>query len=134
LVSAVQRRRVRRYGELFSRCSAVCRRGGCEFNSFPRGPNILVVLRAGGVEELFYRGYAIERLQFLGLNRWWAGVSPLLIFGIGHATNGWANVVLALGAVLTAVYLWRRDLAANMIGHFMVDFISVLLARFLAHS
>jgi hypothetical protein len=77
-------------------------RSGCFF---------LVVLRAGIVEELFYRGYAIERLQLLGLNRWLAAVIPLLIFGFGHGTNGWANVVLALalGAVLTAFYLWRRD-------------------------
>jgi CAAX protease family protein len=97
---------------------------------------VLVVLRAGVVEELFYRGYAIERLQALGLNRYWAGVIPLLIFGFGHVTNGWANVVLALalGAILTAVYLWRRDLVANMIGHFMIDLISVLLPRFLSHA
>ena len=97
---------------------------------------VLVVLRAGVVEELFYRGYAIERLQLLGLNRYWAGVIPLLIFGFAHVTNGWANVALALalGAVLTAVYLWRRDLVANMIGHFMIDLISVLLPRFLSHT
>ena len=96
----------------------------------------LVVLRAGVVEELFYRGYAIERLQLLGLNRYWAGVIPLLIFGFAHGTNGWANVVLALalGAVLTAGYLRRRDLVANMIGHFMIDLISVLLPRFLSHT
>ena len=97
---------------------------------------VLIVLRAGVVEEFFYRGYAIERLQLLGLNRYWAGVIPLLIFGFGHLTNGWANVVLALalGAVLTAVYLWQRDLVANMIGHFMIDLISVLLPRFLSHT
>jgi membrane protease YdiL (CAAX protease family) len=97
---------------------------------------LLVVLRAGVAEELFYRGYAIERLQALGLNRYWAGVIPLLIFGFGHVTNGWANVILALalGGVLTAVYLWRRDLVANMIGHFMIDLIAVLLPRFLSHT
>jgi membrane protease YdiL (CAAX protease family) len=97
---------------------------------------VLVVLRAGVVEELFYRGYAIERLQLLGLNRYWAGVIPLLIFGFAHGINGWANVVLALalGAVLTAIYLWRRDLGANMIGHFTIDLISVLLPRFLSHA
>ena len=50
---------------------------------------ILVVLRAGVVEELFYRGYAIERLQLLGLNRYWAGVIPLLIFGFGHEPMAW---------------------------------------------
>ncbi|HXA09235.1 MAG TPA: CPBP family intramembrane glutamic endopeptidase [Chthoniobacterales bacterium] len=88
------------------------------------------------VEELFYRGYAIERLQSLGLNRWVAGIIPLLIFAFGHGTNGWANVVLALalGALLTVFYLWRRDLVANMVGHFTIDLLSVLLPRFLSHS
>ncbi len=96
---------------------------------------VFVVLRAGVVEELFYRGYAIERLQRLGLNRWWAGLIPLLIFGFGHWTNGWQNVVLALalGAVLTVVYIWRRDLVANMIGHFAIDFLSVVLSRLGPH-
>ena len=97
---------------------------------------ILIVLRAGVVEELFYRGYAIERLQQLGLNRYVAGLVPLLIFGFAHGTNGWANIVLALalGAVLTAVYLWRRDLVANMIGHFMIDLLATVLPRLLSHS
>jgi len=97
---------------------------------------VLIVLRAGVVEELFYRGYAIERLQRLGLNRWCAALIPLLIFGFAHGVNGWANVVLALalGALLTGFYLWRRDLVANMIGHFMIDFLSVVLTRFFPHS
>ena len=102
---------------------------------FPLWLVILIVLRAGVVEEFFYRGYAIERLQSVGLNRYWAGTIPLLIFGFAHGTNGWANIILALalGAVLTIVYLWRRDLVANIIGHFLVDFVSVVLSRFIAH-
>ncbi len=102
---------------------------------FPLWLVILIVLRAGVVEELFYRGYAIERLQSLGLNRYWAGTIPLLIFGFAHGTNGWANIILALalGAVLTIVYLWHRDLVANIIGHFLVDFVSVVLPRFIPH-
>ncbi len=109
---------------------------GAALAKFPIWLVLLIVLRAGIVEELFYRGYAIERLQLLGLNRYWAGLIPLLIFGFGHWTNGWANVVLALalGAVLTVFYLWRRDLVANMIGHFTIDLISVLLPRFLSHG
>lgn len=96
---------------------------------------LLVVVRAGVVEELFYRGYAIERLQLLGLNRYWAGIIPLLIFGFAHVTNGWANVILALalGLVLMVVYLWRRDLVANMMGHFLIDFVSIVIPR-LAHK
>jgi membrane protease YdiL (CAAX protease family) len=91
----------------------------------------LIVLRAGVLEELFYRGYAIERLQALGFNRYWAGTIPLVIFSFGHWTGGWANIVIALvlGAALTFFYLWRRDLVANMTGHFLVDFISNVLPR-----
>jgi membrane protease YdiL (CAAX protease family) len=109
---------------------------GAALSKLPVWMVVLVVLRAGVVEELFYRGYAIERLQSLGLNRYVAGIIPLLIFGFGHASNGWQNVVLALalGAVLTIVYLWRRDLVANMIGHFMIDLLSVLLPRFAHHG
>ena len=91
----------------------------------------MIVLRAGVLEELFYRGYAIERLEALGLNPFWAGTIPLLIFGVAHWTGGWANIVIALvlGAVLTLFYLWRRDLVANMIGHFAVDLIGNVLPR-----
>jgi len=89
----------------------------------------LIVLRAGVVEELFYRGYAIERLQAVGLKRAWAAGVPLVIFALGHWTGGAANILiaLALGAILSGFYLWRRDLVANMIGHGTVDFIANVL-------
>ena len=89
-------------------------------------------VRAGVGEELFYRGYAIERLQALGLSRFWAAAIPVLIFSIGHWTNGWQNIITALiaGSILALFYQWRRDLLANMIGHFLVDFISVVVPRF----
>ena len=73
----------------------------------------------------------LKRLEALGLNRFWASIVPLLIFGVAHWTGGWANIVIALvlGAVLTLFYLWRRDLVANIFGHFLVDFISNVLPR-----
>lgn len=92
----------------------------------------LTCLRAGVGEELFYRGYAIERLQALGLSGFWAAAIPVLIFSIGHWTSGWPNIIVALleGSVLAIFYEWRRDLLANMIGHFLVDFIGVVVPRF----
>jgi membrane protease YdiL (CAAX protease family) len=90
-----------------------------------------IVLRAGVVEELCYRGYAIERLHALGLPRGLAAGVPLLIFGVGHWTGGWANIVIALvlGGILALFFIWRRDLVANMIGHWFVDFIGNVLPR-----
>jgi len=35
------------------------------------------------------------------------------------------------GSILAVFYhQWRRDLLANMIGHFLVDFIGVVVPRF----
>ena len=95
------------------------------FSKLPVWLLVFIVFRAGVVEELFYRGYAIERIESLGLNRFWAVVIPLTIFGVAHWTGGWANILiaLALGVILSVFYVWRRDLVANMIAHFLVDFI-----------
>lgn len=92
----------------------------------------LTCVRGGAGEELFYRGYAIERLQALGLSRFWAAAIPVVIFSIGHWTSGWPNIIVALlaGSVLAVFYQRRRDLLANMIGHFLVDFIGVVVPRF----
>jgi uncharacterized protein len=86
----------------------------------------VVVLRAGVVEELFYRAYPIERLQALGFGRVVSWAIPLTIFSVAHWTGGAANILIAfvLGAILTAFYQWRRDLVANMFGHFLVDFVA----------
>ena len=80
---------------------------------------VFIVFRAGIVEELFYRGYAIERLESLGLHRFWAVVIPLAISGVAHWTGGWVNILiaLALGVILAVFYVWRHDLVANMIAH-----------------
>jgi len=78
-----------------------------------------------------FGGYAIERLEALGLNRYVAAAVPLIIFSVAHWTGGWANIViaLALGAILSGFYLWRRDLVANMIAHFLVDFIANIVPK-----
>ena len=94
------------------------------FSKLPLWLIVLIVIRAGIVEELFFRGYAIERLEMLGLGRVAAVAIPLVIFGIGHWTGGAANILiaLALGLILSLFYVWRRDLVANIIAHFLVDF------------
>src|SRR6478672_7481853 len=105
--------------------------GSAAFEKLPLWLITLVVFRAGVVEELFYRGYAIERLQMIGLGRFWSVTIPLVIFSLGHWSGGAANILIALaaGAILTGFYLWRRDLVANMIGHGSVDFVANVLPR-----
>jgi membrane protease YdiL (CAAX protease family) len=106
--------------------------GSAEFNKVSIWFETLAVIRSGIVEELFFRGYAIERLESIGCGRVLSAVIPLAIFAGTHWTGGIPNVIIALvvGAVLTAFYLWRRDLVANMIGHGLSDFIGLVLPRF----
>jgi|SRR4030095_1647838 uncharacterized protein len=106
--------------------------GSAAFEKLPLWLITLIVLRAGVVEELFYRGYAIERLRLIGLGSFWSVAIPLIIFSLGHWSGGAANILIAFaaGIILTGFYLWRRDLVANMIGHGLVDFVANVLPRF----
>src|SRR5437867_9423119 len=103
--------------------------GSAAFEKLPLWLITAIVLRAGVVEELFYRGYAIERLRLIGLGRFWSVAIPLVIFSLGHWSGGMANIAIAFTAslILSGFYLWRRDLVANMIGHGLVDFVANVL-------
>jgi len=105
--------------------------GSAAFEKLPLWLITMIVFRAGVVEELFYRGYAIEHLRMVGLGRVWSVTIPLVIFSLGHWSGGAANILIALvaGAILTGFYLWRRDLVANMIGHGLVDFVANVLPK-----
>jgi uncharacterized protein len=103
--------------------------GSAAFEKLPLWLITLIVFRAGVVEELFYRGYAIERLRMIGLGRFWSVAIPVVIFSVGHWSGGAANILIAFVAalILTGFYLWRCDLVANMIGHGLVDFVANVL-------
>jgi CAAX protease family protein len=105
--------------------------GSAAFEKLPLWLITLIVVRAGVVEELFYRGYAIERLRMIGLGPFWSVTIPLVIFSLGHWSGGAANILIAVaaGIILTGFYLWRRDLVANMIGHGLVDFVANVLPQ-----
>lgn len=105
--------------------------GSAAFEKLPLWLITAIVFRAGVVEELFYRGYSIERLRLVGLGRFWSVAIPLVIFSLGHWSGGAANILIAFaaGLILTGFYLWRRDLVANMIGHGLVDFVANVLPK-----
>jgi membrane protease YdiL (CAAX protease family) len=89
------------------------------------------MVRAGVVEEILYRGYPIERLQGLAGRVWPAAIVSALAFVAAHW--GWAPsqlVVVAFGAaIMTSLYVWRRDLPACMIAHMLTDLVGFGLAR-----
>jgi membrane protease YdiL (CAAX protease family) len=85
----------------------------------------LTMLRAGVVEEIFYRGYAIERLEAMTRSKWLAGLAPLVLFAAAHYSQGVGGILAAfvLGGMFTVYYMRFRDLIANITGHFLADFV-----------
>jgi membrane protease YdiL (CAAX protease family) len=89
----------------------------------------VMVLRAGIVEEICYRGYVIERLQKISDNWIVYFLIPLILFGLFHYRQGIGGIIISFvaGAILAVLYIKRRDLKANIITHFLVDFIPNVL-------
>jgi membrane protease YdiL (CAAX protease family) len=104
------------------------------WDALPTWVLLIVIIRAGFVEELFCRGYAIERLQSLTGNLIFAAGIPLLIFAVSHYRQGWAGIIIALltGAVLTGVYVYKRNLWITITVHFLGDFIPNILVPLFA--
>jgi membrane protease YdiL (CAAX protease family) len=98
--------------------------------SMPLWFRIVLVLRAAVFEEIFYRGFMIERLTELTRLRWLATLVSLVAFTLAHL-SGWgaAHLIVAAfgGIVLTTLYLLRKDLACNMLAHFLTDAVGFLL-------
>jgi uncharacterized protein len=90
----------------------------------------LLVTRAALAEEVVFRGYVIERLQELVRSPYIAGTLSLVAFTVAHLRYwGLAPLIFVAGAglVATLLYLWRRELLANIIAHFVTDAIALLL-------
>jgi membrane protease YdiL (CAAX protease family) len=91
---------------------------------------VLLVTRAAVSEEILFRGYPIERMQELTGRRWIAAILSIAAFTYAHL-SGWGAaqlIVVAYGGTLLAVlYLWRRNLWANMLAHWIADGAGFLL-------
>lgn len=96
----------------------------------------LVVMRAGIAEEVFYRGFAIERIEGLTGNRAIAAVVPLILFAGFHFSQGISGVLISffVGAAATAIYLWKRNLLILIVAHFTLDFLPNVLIPLVAEG
>ena len=85
---------------------------------------LCLAVRAGVIEEIFFRGLAIEQLTILTGYRWLSAFLATVLFVVIHALHfDWIQLIPigAVAVVLTGLYLWRRDLWANIIAHIAVD-------------
>jgi membrane protease YdiL (CAAX protease family) len=94
---------------------------------------VCLAVRAGVIEEILFRGLAIEQLTVLTGRKWLSALLATLVFVIAHMLHfDWAQLVpvSAVSIVIVCLYLWRKDLWANIIAHTLIDLIAVLAVVF----
>lgn len=92
---------------------------------------VLLVTRAAVAEEILFRGYPIPRLEELGGSTALAAFLSWAAFTYAHLSYwGAAQLIIAGwgGLLLTALFLWRRNLWVNMITHWLTDGAGFLFA------
>ncbi|HEU5312702.1 MAG TPA: type II CAAX endopeptidase family protein [Candidatus Udaeobacter sp.] len=90
----------------------------------------LTVTRAAVAEETLFRGYGIERISEWSGSRILAGVITWAAFTYAHLRGwGWAHLLVAgfAGLLLTVLFVWRRNLWANILAHWLTDAAGFLL-------
>lgn len=105
-------------------------RGLTRLSELPLWYRVFLAISAGVIEEIFYRGYAVERLASLTGSYWLGGLIAVVAFGLAHFP-GWgfgpALVFLFDGAAATLFYVWKRDLLALIIAHVIGDTIGLVV-------
>jgi membrane protease YdiL (CAAX protease family) len=99
----------------------------------PNGPVEILVwvilsLMAGIVEETVIRGYLQMQLCCWGLPVSLAVLAQAIIFGAGHAYEGFQAVVfISVFAILAGLLaIWRKSLRPGIIGHVAFDLLAIL--------
>jgi len=96
-------------------------------------PLVLASATAVGYgEELFFRCYAITRLEQAGLAAPWAALASSLVFGSAHGIQGMRG--LAIATILGLWFSWRwladRSLHQIALGHAIYDAAVMLAALY----
>lgn len=89
---------------------------------------LFLALRGGVIEEVLYRGLAIEQLAVLTGRRGIAAAIATLIFVAAHMIHFDVLQLIPIATVsaaLAALYLWRRNLWINIIAHILIDAIAL---------
>jgi len=107
--------------------------------ALPVALRLALVCTAGICEEFLFRGFAIEEIGVLTGRRWLGAGISLLAFTLGHVgLYGWSGALiipLVIGAALTLLYMWRRNLGICMLMHAGTDAWSLIVLPLIAsHS
>jgi uncharacterized protein len=97
----------------------------------PFGVVIAGMLFVGFYEEVFARGFLLRRSRQLFGGIWMPVLISSILFGLGHAYQGWAGVVQTalIGVVLARLTLYWGTLWPAVLAHAALNTMTIALAR-----
>ncbi|HLA07754.1 MAG TPA: CPBP family intramembrane glutamic endopeptidase [Anaerolineales bacterium] len=79
----------------------------------------LSITIGGAVEELYFRGYLLPRMESLGV---WAPITNVVLFSLSHFWSPWENAVRLFALTPWIFAVWRtRDLYLSLLIHFTIN-------------
>ncbi len=91
---------------------------------------ILLVFSTGFCEEIVYRGFAITRLEKMGINKWIAlGIAAFVFIGI-HGINAYSKSFIFYfggGLMFGLIFLFSKRLLPSMLIHLAIN-LSAMMA------
>jgi len=79
----------------------------------------LSITLGGAVEELYFRGYLLPRMESLGI---WAPITNTVLFSLYHFWSPWENIVRILGLSPWIFAVWRtRNIYLSLLIHFVIN-------------
>ncbi len=90
----------------------------------------LFLLSVAAVEEMFFRGYLLVRLQQLSRSFSKSVVIAALLFALGHGYQGVAGLVFSFSAALFLgiLWKWRPNVVAFALGHGVYNILALVFA------
>lgn len=96
---------------------------------------VSAAITAALTEEFLYRAYPIESIEKMTDSPILAGITTFTAFMLFHIPFWGLGGTLQIsinGALLTALYIWRRNYAANLLAHLLTDIYAfVIIPMFL---
>ncbi len=92
---------------------------------------LFIALTAAISEEILFRAVLIDHLGALTHSQWIGAIGSIMAFSVAHLSSWNATQLLFVipsGTILTILFLWKRDLTACVIAHFLVDSIGLIAA------
>lgn len=88
----------------------------------------VTTMTVGYSEELFFRSYLLTRLRELGIGVTAAVAVSTVLFALGHIYEGLPGLIgtAAIGVILSALFLWKRNLHIIAIAHGLYNFVTLL--------